>query len=129
VAGTVINQIKEQPILVVFYALGYATGNVVGIKVEGKLAFGLIILRVISRTAGDQIAVTLRGFGQPVTKFEGEGMKGPVVERDHMVLFWMRLPLSDDDCVVNKVLCHDVSLPVSAAYGVDSISGAMMTAS
>jgi len=56
-------------------------------------------------------------------------VKGPVVERDHMVLFWMRLPLSDNDCVVNKVLCHDVSLPVSAAYGVDSISGVMMTAS
>jgi uncharacterized protein YebE (UPF0316 family) len=29
VAGTVINQIREQPVLVVFYACGYATGNVV----------------------------------------------------------------------------------------------------
>lgn len=80
VASTVINQVKEQPILVIFYALGYATGNVVGIKVEGKLAFGLIILRVISKNAGDTIASVLRGYGQPVTKFVGEGMKGPVTE-------------------------------------------------
>ena len=34
VASTVINQIKDKPLLVVFYAFGYATGNVVGIMVE-----------------------------------------------------------------------------------------------
>ena len=44
-------------------------------------------------------------------------VKGPVVDRDHVVLFWMRLPLGDDGSVVNKVLCHDVTLPVSVAYG------------
>jgi hypothetical protein len=46
-------------------------------------------------------------------------VKGPVVDRDHVVLFWMRLPLGDDAAVVNKVLCHDVTLPVSVAYGLD----------
>jgi hypothetical protein len=46
-------------------------------------------------------------------------VKGPVVDRDHVVLFWMRLPLADDGMVVNKVLCHDVTLPVSLAYGMD----------
>jgi uncharacterized protein YebE (UPF0316 family) len=80
VASTVLSQVKEQPILVVFYALGYATGNVVGIKVEARLAFGLIILRVICKESGDLIAKTLRDSGQPVTKFIGEGMKGPVNE-------------------------------------------------
>jgi len=43
-------------------------------------------------------------------------IKGPVVDRDHVVLFWMRLPLSDDSRTVNKILCHDVTLPVSVAY-------------
>lgn len=80
VVTTVINQVKEQPLLVVFYALGYATGNVVGIRVERKLAFGLIILRVISRTAGRQLADSLRDKGQPVTIFRGEGRLGPVDE-------------------------------------------------
>ena len=80
VVSTVINQVKDQPILVIFYALGYATGNVLGIKVEGKLAFGLIILRVICREKGDVLAARLRELGQPVTKFVGEGMRGPVIE-------------------------------------------------
>ncbi|RJQ84118.1 MAG: DUF2179 domain-containing protein [Desulfobacteraceae bacterium] len=80
VASTVINQVRVQPILVVFYAFGYATGNVVGIIVERKLAFGLIILRVITRDAGKRLCDTLRQKGQPVTVFHGEGMTGPVEE-------------------------------------------------
>lgn len=80
VASAVINQVKEQPILVLFYAFGYATGNVVGIIVERKLAFGLIILRVITRHAGRHLAESLRQKGQPVTIFRGEGMRGPVDE-------------------------------------------------
>jgi len=80
VISTVIHKIEARPILAVFYAFGYATGNVVGIAVERKLAFGIIILRVITRTAGKQLANRLRGQGQPVTVFRGEGMNGPVDE-------------------------------------------------
>ncbi len=80
VASTVISQVKDQPILVIFYALGYATGNVVGIKVEKKLAFGSIILKVICRESADMITKTIRDLGQPVTKFVGEGINGPVNE-------------------------------------------------
>ncbi len=80
VVGTVINQIKDKPLLVVFYAFGYATGNVVGIMVERKLAFGTTILRIITRDAGAEIANHLRQKGQPVTIFRGEGMRGPVNE-------------------------------------------------
>ncbi len=80
VVSTVIGQIKDQPVLVIFYAFGYATGNVVGIMVERKLAFGSVILRVITRTAGTEMATYLRRKGQPVTIFHGEGMKGPVHE-------------------------------------------------
>lgn len=80
VVSTVINQIKDRPLLVVFYAFGYATGNVVGIMVERKLAFGTVILRVITRRAGNHIAAHLREKGQPVTIFNGEGMRGPVHE-------------------------------------------------
>ena len=66
--------------LVIFYAFGYATGNVVGIQVERKLAFGMVVLRVISRSAGKEIADALRALGQPVTVFMGEGQRGPVAE-------------------------------------------------
>lgn len=46
-------------------------------------------------------------------------VKGPVANKDHVVLFWMRLPLSDSGDTVNKVLCHDVTLPVSVASGIE----------
>ena len=48
VVSTVIHKIKDQPILALFYALGYATGNVVGIAVERKIALGIIVLRVFT---------------------------------------------------------------------------------
>jgi uncharacterized protein YebE (UPF0316 family) len=80
VVSTVIHQIKDKPILAIFYALGFATGNVVGIAVERKLALGITILRVCTRTAGKAMAESLRRQGQPVTVFRGEGMRGPVDE-------------------------------------------------
>ncbi len=79
VASTVINQLNENPFDRI-YAFGYATGNVVGILVERKLAFGIIILKLLTRKAGNEITEYLRSKGQPVTVFMGEGMKGPVSE-------------------------------------------------
>jgi uncharacterized protein YebE (UPF0316 family) len=80
VASTVINQISDKPLLVVFYAFGYATGNVVGIMVERRLAFGTTILRIITPNAGPEVAAHLRENGQPVTVFRCEGMNGAVDE-------------------------------------------------
>jgi uncharacterized protein YebE (UPF0316 family) len=78
IVSTVIHQVKDNPVLIAFYAFGYATGNVVGIMVERKIAFGITILRIITRTSGSEIAAFLREKGQPVTIFHGEGMHSPV---------------------------------------------------
>ena len=80
IVSTVVLHIKESPILVVFYAFGYATGNVVGIQVERKLAFGLMVLRVITTDTGRKMAERLRSRGLAVTIFTGEGKNGPVTE-------------------------------------------------
>jgi uncharacterized protein YebE (UPF0316 family) len=80
VVSTVIYRIQDEPILALFYALGFATGNVVGIAVERRLALGFMILRVITRSASQSMAQRLRQAGQPVTVFHGEGMRGPVDE-------------------------------------------------
>jgi len=80
VISTVVNQINKHPILAFFYAVGFASGNVVGIAVERKLALGVTILRVITRTAGIPLAERIRKTGQAVTVFRGEGMRGPVDE-------------------------------------------------
>ncbi len=78
VVSTVVSQLRESPVLVLFYALGFACGNVVGILVEGKLALGNIALNVISTKGGSVLASALRAAGQPVTVFAGMGMSGPV---------------------------------------------------
>lgn len=40
-------------------------------------------------------------------------IKGPLVSRDHVILFWLRLPLSDDGVRVDRILCYDISMPAS----------------
>jgi uncharacterized protein YebE (UPF0316 family) len=55
IISTVIHRISEQPILGVFYALGFSTGNVVGIILEKRIAFGHIILRIINTESGKEM--------------------------------------------------------------------------
>lgn len=38
-------------------------------------------------------------------------IRGPIADRDHVVLFWMRLPLSEDGSSVDRILCHDSAAP------------------
>jgi len=80
VVSTVVHSVRVNPVLVFFYALGFATGNAVGILAERKLAFGMIILRIISRDKGRHLSALLRERGQAVTVCRGEGMQGPVEE-------------------------------------------------
>ncbi len=60
------------------YAGGFASGNLVGLWVEGKLAMGLASVRVISRNAGEDVANALRHEGFGVTEFSGYGREGRV---------------------------------------------------
>ena len=79
VIAAVLSDIMTRPLLGVFYAVGFSTGNVVGILIERRLAFGHIVLRVISsRETGERLASTIREAGFGVTTFEGSGMSGPV---------------------------------------------------
>jgi uncharacterized protein YebE (UPF0316 family) len=76
--STVLSKIVSQPVLGAFYAFGFAAGNVVGIELEKRIAFGHLVLRVVSSRHGEQIAARMRGIGYAVTTFPGEGMAGPV---------------------------------------------------
>lgn len=67
----------EHPALAVAYALGFATGNYVGITIEKRLAFGEQVVRVFTRK-GLELAEYLRGLGFRVTQFSGAGRDGPV---------------------------------------------------
>jgi len=78
IISAVIQRIGETPILGFFYALGFSTGNVIGIQIEKKIAFGHVILWIISTKSGRKVAEGIRGTGHPATVFQGEGLSGPV---------------------------------------------------
>ncbi len=66
-------------ILMMFgYAAGFATGNVLGIWLEEKLAIGHIHLRIISPRRGSAIANRLREEGFALTELSGTGKDGMV---------------------------------------------------
>ena len=80
VLSAVLPKVVETPILAIFYAFGFSTGNVVGILIEKKLAMGYTNFRVISTQNGRQIADQIREKGYTATIFEGEGKDGKVLE-------------------------------------------------
>ncbi|HNS74342.1 MAG TPA: DUF5698 domain-containing protein, partial [bacterium] len=100
VVAKVLAEVSAQPILTVFYAAGFSTGNVVGILLERRIAFGNTVLRVISAEEGDRIAELLRAAGYAVTVFPGEGLNGPV---SMLVVVFPRKELQDVLTLVKKI--------------------------
>jgi uncharacterized protein YebE (UPF0316 family) len=80
IISAIVKQIYTAPILALFYGLGFATGNVVGIAIERKLALGHVALRVFVRDSSAAVTARLHSAGQVVTTFLGEGRDGPVTE-------------------------------------------------
>jgi len=60
------------------YAGGFATGNVVGMMIEDRLAVGFSHVRIISSRRGSAIAEALRQAGHAVTEISGRGKDGTV---------------------------------------------------
>jgi uncharacterized protein YebE (UPF0316 family) len=100
VVAKVLQEVYAKPILAIFYALGFSTGNVVGILLERRLAFGYTALRVITPEKGDTIAENLRTAGYAVTTFLGEGMSGSV---RMLYLVFPRRQLEDVLAMVKRV--------------------------
>lgn len=68
----------DNPAAIVAFAGGFATGTLVGMTIENKLAIGFRIVRVISPQPDAPIASTLREAGYTVTTIQGQGRDGPV---------------------------------------------------
>lgn len=60
------------------YALGFGLGTYVGMILEGRLALGYELVRVITKRAADDLITSLREKGYPVTTLEGMGREGKV---------------------------------------------------
>lgn len=73
-------------IFVLAYGLGFATGNLVGMIIENRLAIGHILVTIISSTRGSSITEKLRASGYAVTEISGRGKDGTVFELHASVL-------------------------------------------
>lgn len=69
---------KQHPFTILCYACGYATGNILGMRLEERLAIGFKQVNVVSKNKGHEIAAILRENGYGVTEMTGQGMNGTV---------------------------------------------------
>ncbi len=95
VVSRVIDGVREQPIYAVFYAVGFATGTVLGVTIEKWLAVGDKAVLLFTRRA-DDVSSALRAEGYALTELKGEGQDGPI-----SILF-MKVPRRRVDSVVDK---------------------------
>ncbi len=62
----------------IVYALGFASGNYVGMLLEEKIAIGYQSVRIITSKVISALPLVLRQEGYGVTQIDGIGMKGPI---------------------------------------------------
>ena len=66
------------PVALLSYAGGFATGNLVGMAIEQRLALGIRLVRVFNRDLSRNLSKELRSHNYRVTQVDGEGRDGPV---------------------------------------------------
>lgn len=107
VIRTVLQDIHEWN-LVIGYAAGFATGLIVGMTIESKMALGYTRLRIISPSLGSGIAENLRESGYGTTEFPAHGKDGTVALIDCFV------PRRQTDRVVDLITSIDKNAFITA---------------
>lgn len=85
---------------IIGYAAGFATGNVVGMKIEERLAVGHSLMTIISSMRGAAVAESLRMEGYAVTEIPARGKDGTVTVLHCSVL---RKDIGNVDTIVLEV--------------------------
>jgi len=78
VAITSVLSTMDNPLNLIAYAGGFATGNVVGMWIEERMAIGHGHMRIMSSRRGSAIADTIRQAGYAATELSGRGRDGMV---------------------------------------------------
>ncbi len=76
-----ISQIMENLdnwICYLFYALGFATGNWIGMVIEARIALGIVGIRLITAKPAEELIENLRLLGYGLTSVPANGTQGPV---------------------------------------------------
>lgn len=98
VLGKVVSSL-DNPFYLISYALGYASGNYIGSKIEAFLAFGDAQMRIVLPTSQENVVCDLRNMGYGVTVFRGEGKDG---ERVMLMINLKRKQITDIYNYINK---------------------------
>ncbi len=72
IIGQVLNNLSN-PLNIIGYAAGFATGTVLGMAIEKRLAIGYTHFSIISRSHSTEIADALRTEGYGVTEIPARG--------------------------------------------------------
>src|SRR5690606_22831008 len=76
--SSVLGSGVRDPLKILGYIVGYTSGVYIGITLEGWIASGWTMLRIISRESAAELVEKLRKDGEAVTQIMGEGRDGPV---------------------------------------------------
>jgi uncharacterized protein YebE (UPF0316 family) len=70
----------DDPYLIIGYAMGFASGTIVGSYIESSIGIGDVVIRIFSSKDDNtkNVAKELRANGFGVTIINGEGMQGEV---------------------------------------------------
>ena len=95
VISTIIGTLGDNPLLLLFYCVGYATGLFLGSTIESKIALGTSNLELIANDEStEKITEYLKEKGRGYTVFDGHG------STDKMNMIFIVLPRRE----VSKVL-------------------------
>lgn len=103
---------------IIAYAMGFATGTVVGMLIEERMAIGFKHLRIISSRRGTELAEYLRAKGYAVTEVAGRGKDGTVsllnctVQRKDMQLIETLVRQKDEQAFITA----DDVIPVARGF-------------
>jgi uncharacterized protein YebE (UPF0316 family) len=106
IAGLLAN--LENPWNLAAFTAGFASGTVLGILTEARLAPGHRLVRIVSSRRGAAIADALRHRGWGATEFAARGQDGTVT------LIWCHVPRRDAPAVTDRALELDPEAFITA---------------
>lgn len=121
VVGTVLDGIKEDPIKMIVYALGFSLGNYIGSMIEERLAFGDVTITSIIEDKEDCLLVeTLRDNDFAVTVMDGRGRDS---NKKVLMIFIRKTSLKKVISIIeanqpNAVITTSDVKPISKIFGV-----------
>ena len=68
----------DQPLSILAYAAGFATGTAIGLTIERRFIPGNSLMRIYSPFRGDAVIEALRADGRGATEVAGRGLSGAV---------------------------------------------------